>query len=193
MDADTQVVALCGSLRDESKTRVALTEALDAAREAGAATELIDLRTVDLPAYDPDDPTPAAAERLKDTVDAADAILLGTPNYHGSYTGTLKTALDYLGRDEFAGKTVGLLEVAGGSHPGAPLVHLRGVCRTLNAWTLPREVAIPNASSSVGAGGITDEDVASRVRDLGSDLVAYAGVEEYPAVAESGTDQARSD
>lgn len=189
MESDTHVVALCGSLRDASKTRIVLHEALEAAASTGATTELVDLREYDLPPLDPDEPTPDDARALQRTVAAADAVLLGTPNYHGSYAGLLKNALDHCGRDEFGGTVVGLLEVAGGSYPRPALAHLRGVCRTLNAWTHPLEVGIPNAHSTVGADGIADEDVADRVRDLGREVAAYAGLEEYPDLVEGRSER----
>jgi len=188
MDRDVRLVALCGSLRDDSKTRIALRAALASAREAGAETELLDLREYDLPAYDPDASDPADATALARAVERADAVLIGTPNYHGSYSGQLKNALDYCGRDEFGGTTVGLLEVAGGEFPTAPLDHLRSVCRTLNAWTLPTEVAIPSSRSTFQGGEIADERIAERVATLGERAVEFAGVEQYPDLVEGRRD-----
>lgn len=182
-----RVVALCGSRRDASRTKVALRAALSAARDRGAETRLVDLDAYDLPPFDADDGDAGDAPELRRVVDAADAVLLGTPNYHGSYSGVLKNALDYLGRDEFAGKTVGLLEVAGGSFPGSALAHLRTVARTLNAWTLPVEVAVPDSHATVGADGIRDDDVADRVRELGTDVVDYARVDDHPPFAPAAT------
>ncbi|GAB3684749.1 NADPH-dependent FMN reductase [Salinarchaeum chitinilyticum] len=178
------VVAICGSLRDESKTRIALREVLDAAENAGADTQLIDLREYDLPVFDPDDRDAGDAGRLKREIDAADAVVFGTPNYHGSYAAPLKNALDYVKRDQIAGTTVGLLEVAGGDYPKSALMHLRTVARTLNAWTLPLEVGIPAAYDTVSEDGIEDPDIESRVRELGERIVEYAGVERYPELAE---------
>jgi NAD(P)H-dependent FMN reductase len=117
-------------------------------------------------------------------VPRADAVLLGTSNYHGSYSGVLKNALDYCGREELEGTTVGLLEVAGGEFPNPTLAHLRAVCRTLNTWTLPTEVAVPDSHSTVDADGISDEAVGDRVRRLGEQRVAYAGVDHYPEAAD---------
>jgi NAD(P)H-dependent FMN reductase len=184
MKQDTQVVALCGSLRDESKTRIALGEALEAAQQAGATTDLVDLRSYDLPPLDTDDTITGDAEALRAAVQKADAVLLGTPNYHGSYSGVLKNALDYCGRDEFEETTIGLLEVAAGDFPGPTLHHLRAVCRVLNAWTLPLEVAIPNSYTTIGEEGIADDDLAERVHQLGEELVAYAGVERFREVTD---------
>lgn len=181
-DETIHVVALCGSRRDASKTRVALQSVLDAARDRGATATLVDLDDYDLPPFDADNGDAGDAPELKRAVDAADAIVLGTPNYHGSYSGVLKNALDYLGRDEFAGKTVGLLEVAGGRFPGGAIAHLRAVARTLNAWTLPVEVAIPSSHSTVSADAVVDDDVAERVAELGTEIVDYARVDDHPSL-----------
>ncbi|RDI72709.1 NADPH-dependent FMN reductase [Halopelagius longus] len=178
---DPHVVGVCGSLRDESRTRVALNEALSVSEEAGATVELVDLRRYELPSVDGVDAAVPDAEVLRGRIEAADSVLLGTPNYHGSYSGSLKYALDACGRDEFEATTVGLLEVAGGDFPGSALVHLRTVSRTLRAWTLPTEVAIPDSHSVVTDDGIADPRIAERTRRLGRELVEYAGVANYPA------------
>lgn len=174
------VVAVCGSLRDDSRTRIAANQALEASAEAGAETEIVDLRRYDLPNLDAVETDVPAAETLRQTVARADSVLLGTPNYHGSYSGSLKNALDYCRRDEFEGTTVGLLEVAAGDFPGSALVHLRTVSRTLRAWTLPTEVAIPNSHTMITEEGIDDSVIAERTRRLGRELVEYAGVASYP-------------
>jgi NAD(P)H-dependent FMN reductase len=183
------VVAICGSLRDESHTRKALTHALDAAAEAGASTELLDLREWDLPVFDADDGEAGDAADFTARVREADAILLGTPMYHGSYSAPLKNALDYCGFDEFEDTTVGLLVVAGGSFPITALDHLRSVCRALDAWVLPHQAAIPRASDAFEGEGDdwawTDEGVAERVAVLGERAVQYANIEPDPMSLES--------
>ncbi|MFC7079754.1 NADPH-dependent FMN reductase [Halorussus caseinilyticus] len=187
MSETPHVVAICGSLRDESVTRVALEHAADAAETAGAETDLLDLREYDLPAYDPDvdDADAGDAARLAREVREADAVLLGSPMYHGSYSSVLKTALDYCGFDEFENKTVGLLAVSGGSFPITALEHLRSVCRALDAWVLPHQAAVPRSHSAVRDGTFTDEDVAERVRELGREVVGYAFIEPCPPTPES--------
>jgi len=184
-----RVVAICGSLRDESRTRIATDVALTAAAEAGATTELVDLRSYNLPSLNAVEAEVPDAENLRKTITRADSVLLGTPNYHGSYSGTLKNALDYCGRDEFEGTTVGLLEVAAGKFPGSALTHLRAVSRTLRAWTVPTEVAIPDSHSMVTDDGIEDSDIAERTRRLGEELVDYAGVTNYPELSQQSSPQ----
>lgn len=182
MTENVHVVGLCGSLADDSGTRSALRTALDAARAAGATAELIDLRTLDLPAFDPDADETGDAPELVRRVREADAVVLGTPMYHGSYASPLKTALDHCGSDEFEGTTVGLLVVAGGGFPTPALEHLRSVARALGAWTIPHQVAIPESWKRFEDGRLIDEDLEERVRTLGEQVVEYAGVERYPEV-----------
>ncbi|MBX0294350.1 NADPH-dependent FMN reductase [Haloarcula nitratireducens] len=179
------VVGIAGSLRDESYTRVAVERALAEAEVAGGTTELLDLREFDLPVFDADAREAGDATRLTDAVSGADAILLGTPVYHGSFSAPLKNALDYCGFDEFENKTVGLLAVAGGSFPITALEHLRSVCRALNCWVIPHQAAIPRARNAVEAGDITDPDIDERVARLGEEAVQYANIEPDPPCFES--------
>lgn len=174
------VVAICGSLRDESYTRVALRTSLDAAGEIGATTELIDLRQYDLRVFDADNRDVGDAQALTKQVRDADAIILGTPMYHGSFASPLKTALDYCGFDEFENKTVGLLGVSGGSFPITALEHLRSVCRALDAWVIPFQAAVPNARDQFNDGQFVDESIGDRVATLGRRAVRFANIEPDP-------------
>ncbi len=186
MAQTVHVVAICGSLRDESYTRIALEHALDAASAAGATTELLDLREWDLPVYDADADDAGAADSFRARVRAADSLLLGTPMYHGSYASPLKTAIDYCGFDEIEKKTVGLLAVSGGSFPITALEHLRSVCRSLDAWVIPHQAAVPNASSHIEDGAFVDASLEDRVVTLGEEAVRFANIEADPASFESG-------
>jgi len=186
MTAPPTVVALCGSLRDGSYTRIALEHALAAASDRGARTELLDLREYSLPVFDADADEAGDAPALKERLRAGDSVLLGTPMYHGSYSSALKNGLDYCGFDEFENTTVGLLGVSGGSFPITALDHLRSVCRALDAWVLPYQAAVPNSNRHFEDGAFADEDLANRVAVLGERSVEYASIEPDPACFESG-------
>lgn len=185
----TRVVGICGSLRDDSHTRKALSHTLDAAEDAGASTEMLDLREWNLPVFDADDDVAGDAPEFTRRVREADAVILATPMYHGSYSSPLKTALDYCGFDEFENETVGLLGVSGGSFPITALEHLRSVCRALDAWVLPYQAAVPRSSAAFetteDGWRFTDEDLAERVAVLGHRVVQYATIEPEPASFES--------
>ncbi|MDS0221615.1 NAD(P)H-dependent oxidoreductase [Haloarcula sp. S1AR25-5A] len=182
---EPHVVGVVGSLREQSYTRVGIERALAAAEDMGATTELLDLREFDLPVFDADQREAGDAVAFADSIHAADSILLGTPVYHGSYSGVLKNALDYCGFDEFEHKTVGLLAVAGGGFPITALEHLRSVCRALNCWVIPHQAAVPKARNHIADGRITDADIEKRVAKLGEEAVQYANIEPDPPCFES--------
>jgi len=191
--SEPHVVALVGSLREGSYTRLAATRALQGVEAAGGRGELLDLREYDVPPLNTDRDEPGDSQQLVDRVGAADAIILASPMYHGSYSGVLKNALDYCGFDEFEGKTVGLLAVSGGSFPITTLEHLRSVCRALDSWVLPHQAAIPNVHSAFEGGELTDEGTKDRVDTLGRRVVEYADIEAEPPTFESDQNEGADD
>ncbi len=178
---ETRVVAVAGSLRENSYTRITLEHALDAAEEAGASIELLDMREFDLPVYDPDREQLDAEVVLLKKIREADAVLLGTPVYHGTIAAALKNALDYCGFDEFEDTTTGLVAVAGGGSFGPTLEHLRASVRAVHGWTLPHQVGIRNASDQFDdSGEFLDQSLDDRTRKLGRQAVEYARIEPEP-------------
>ena len=183
-----RVVAVAGSLRDGSYTRLALEHTLDAAHEAGASVELLDLREYGLPVFDPDTENPTDAETLMRKIREADAVLLGTPVYHGTISSALKNALDYCGFDEFEDTTTGLLAVAGGGSYGPTLEHLRASVRAVHGWTLPHQVGIRNASDRFDdQGEFLEPELEARVEKLGRQAVGYARIEPEPITEHTTT------
>jgi NAD(P)H-dependent FMN reductase len=180
-DADgPRVVGVVGSLRADSVTRVATRTALAGAEAVGGTGHLLDLRSYDLPVYDADAEDEGDAPELRAAIREGDSVVLGTPVYHASYASPLKNCLDYCGFDEFEDTTVGLLAVSGGAFPITALDHLRSVCRSLNAWVIPHQAAIPNSRDAVEGGEVADEDIRERVRTLGRRAVQYADIEPDP-------------
>ncbi|MGN6644261.1 MAG: NADPH-dependent FMN reductase, partial [Verrucomicrobiota bacterium] len=69
----------------------------------------------------------------------ADVIILGTPDYHGSISSTLKNFLDHFWH-EFAGKL--FVPVVASHEKGLTVIdQLRTVARQCYAWTLPYAVS----------------------------------------------------
>ncbi len=96
-----KVLALIGSLRKDSFCRK-LGLAARSAAPAGHAFELTDAR--ELPLYDQDldgEEKPAAVQRLLEAVEAADALLVISPEYNYGIPGPLKNAIDWASRPAF--------------------------------------------------------------------------------------------
>lgn len=175
------VLAIVGSLRETSTSRHALRVAAAGAERAGAKVTWIDLRDYDLPLCDGRADTTTYGPDFRDMlakVRAADALLVGSPEYHGSMTGALKNALDLLGEEPVRGKLVGLLAVARGD-AGAmnTLNHLRHVFRWMGSWVLPTQVSVPRAREAFDADGQPVRDgLAQELEALGAETIRYAGL-----------------
>lgn len=178
-DTPIRVVAICGSIREGSYTRMAADLALKGAQELGATTKLIDLRDYELAFCDGKEDEsiyPDGVFRLREEIRQAQGILLATPEYHGSFSGVLKNALDLMGFEEFEGKMLGLLGVSGG-RMGAihALNSLRSIGRSLHAWVLPDQVSIPQAWKVFDEDGeAQNEELSSRLMELGRQVARFA-------------------
>lgn len=109
---------------------------------------LIDLATDPLPIMEEritrDEDPPANAIRISRQLKEADAIILVTPEYHGSFSGVLKNALDYF-LPEFAKKVVGVATATTGRFGGLNAsVQLQHVILSMGAFALPQKLIVPD-------------------------------------------------
>lgn len=171
------VAGIVGSLREDSKTRIAVRTALEGAAESGAVTRLIDLRDYDLPYCNEDEEVSDAVLRLQRDVGPAHGLILGTPEYHGGYSGILKNAIDLMGFDEFEGKIVGLVGVSGGSLGASQALQgLRIIGRALHAWVIPQQASIPQASENLAIDSPNRDSFERRLRDVGRQVARFAAL-----------------
>jgi NAD(P)H-dependent FMN reductase len=115
---DIKVLALVGSLRAASINRQIAELATEAAADGVAVTIFEGLG--DLPFYnediDNDADVPATVSALRAAAADADAALVVTPEYNGSYPAVIKNAIDWLSRPFGDGALKGKpLAVIGGS------------------------------------------------------------------------------
>ena len=183
MPPKVRVMGICGSLEKNNRTMTALKTALRGAADAGADTDVIDLRTLALPILGSPFTHPtsdADVQKLKLAIRGADAILLCSPEYHGSMSGALKNALDWTGFEEFEGKMTGLIGIAGGAMGATEtLTHLRAVCRQLHAWVIPEQVSIANSKAMLDGEKVNDPAIEERLRNLGKQAARFAFLHQY--------------
>ncbi len=177
-----RVVGVCGSLNPTGKTRAALSVALKGSAEYEAETRLIELRDYELVFFGSvsNDDYPEDVHRLRRELREAQGIILATPEYHGSLTGALKNMLDLMSTEEFEGKIVGLIGVAGGQ-VGAinSLNAMKTICRNLHCWVLPQEVSIAESGRVIGNdGSVIDETLEGRLLNLGRQVVKFASLQQ---------------
>ncbi len=168
------ILAVIGSLQRDSVTRVVVWHVARELEGAGCAVDVLDLEKEPLALYNPDTAhaLPGYAE-LQARVHRADAIVLGSPDYHGSVSGAMKNFLDHFWH-EFAGK---LFATIVASHEKGLTVtdQLRTVARQCYAWTLPYGVCCTE-NIDVKDGRIVTDTLRERLGMLVRDLRVYGGL-----------------
>ena len=121
MNDPIRIPVLVGSVR---RGRQSIKPALFASKrltQAGYDAPILDLAEFDLPIMEErlafrDDP-PSGLVAFSKAITEADALVVVSPEYHGSIPGVLKNALDYI-RAEWARKPIGIVTVSGGGFGG---------------------------------------------------------------------------
>jgi FMN reductase len=173
------IVGLGGSLRPTSSSRAALKVALDGAAEAGAKVDLLDLRQLNLPMYDPSsDEMPESVTRLVESIYAADGMIWSSPLYQGSISGSFKNALDWLillsDREPayLTDKVVGLISVAGGTQGLQAINTMEFIVRALRGWAVPLVVPIPQSWQAFeDSGRPANPQIEEPLKTLGGEVV----------------------
>lgn len=172
------ILGILGSASKDSTSRAAMTAVQDRLIRAGRQFDLVDLAVEyrelhDLEQYpDPDEESQTA--QLRRRVATADAVVLATPVYHGSFSALLKNFLDHLLSDAFRGKAVALIANGGGPRSGGiACEQLRSVVRSLSGWSTPTHVAITPGDF---AGGEPSPFVASRFDQLVDELCGFSAL-----------------
>ena len=169
------VLGVSGSLREKSRTALALGMFLDFVAAHGAETRLLDLRTLELPLYRPDREGDSTAEiKMSADMGWASAVVLATPDYHGSMSGTMKNFLDY-NWEECAGKVFAY--ICSSHEKGLTVMdQLRTVVRQCYGWSMPYGVSFNGKEDFDSEGALKNSRVEGRLRMMARDLVVYGSL-----------------
>jgi NAD(P)H-dependent FMN reductase len=148
------ILAISGSLRAASYNTAALRAA------AMLAPPGVTVRVFDgmgaLPLFNPDldNAPPAPVLAWREAIDAADALLLASPEYAHGVTGVMKNALDWaVSMPTFPGKPVALLNTSPRAHHAQDA--LREILDTMSARLVPQaSIALPLQGSRLDLDGI---------------------------------------
>jgi len=177
------ILGLGGTTRPGSTTERALKVSLKAAEREGARTLLLAGPDLILPMYDPAERerTPEAS-RLIEALRGCDGLIVASPGYHGSLSGLVKNALDYVEdlrtgeRVYLDGLAVGLIACAGGwQAAGQTLTALRSIAHALRGWPTPLGAAL-NTSVRLfdERGDLVDMSSRFQLETVGRQVVEFA-------------------
>ena len=145
-----RIVAIGGTVNPASSTEQALRLAAASAGAEGAEISVFGgSYLAGLPHYGGAVHTKADGAELVEAVRRADGILIAAPGYHGTVSGLVKNALDYLedlSRDQrpyLDGRAVGLIATAFGDQATmSTLITMRAIVHALRGWPTPMGATI---------------------------------------------------
>jgi len=145
-----RIVAIGGTVNPGSTTEQALRLAAAEAGKDGAEVQVFGGAYLGaLPHYRGEGHTLANGADMVEAVRQADGLLIAAPGYHGTISGLVKNALDYLeelAKDErpyLDGRAVGLIATAYGDQATmSTLQTLRSIVHALRGWPTPMGATI---------------------------------------------------
>lgn len=179
----TRIVALGGTVNPGSSTEQALRLAgAIAAGEGAEVTVFGGEYCAALPHYRGPGYTTAMGAELVEAVRAADGLLIAAPGYHGTISGVVKNALDYLedlARDErpyLDGRAVGLIATAFGDQASmSTLLTMRAITHALRGWPTPMGATIRTYQGMFSPDGeCLDERARGQIELVGKQVVLGA-------------------
>jgi chromate reductase len=180
-----KLIALCGSLREDSYNRRLLVAATRLAEADGARVEEGDIGA--LPHYNSDLETgegPESVVALKTAVQQADALLIVSPEYNYSVPGPLKNAIDWLSRPGFksvlAHRPTGILSASMSPVGGARMQgHLKSILSgTLTPVYPAPEFTLATAQNAFDeSGALASEHVRAALARYVREFLAWASAD----------------
>jgi FMN reductase len=175
------ILGIGGTFEPTSSTETALRVALAAAEEAGARTLCFGgSELMALSHYVPTAKLSPEGEALVGAIRIADGLIVASPGYHGSISGLVKNALDYMEetvrdtRVYLDGVPVGLVATAYGEQAGAnTLAALRSIVHALRGWPTPFGSTINCTNGPFAGGECRDSDVALQLGLIGQQVVEF--------------------
>ncbi|HUD91700.1 NADPH-dependent FMN reductase [Sphingobium sp.] len=180
-----RIVGLGGTFRQASSSERIVRAVLAECAALGADTIMFDGPALaHLPHFNPEQPDRTEEESaLVEAIRTCDGIVIGSPGYHGGYSGLVKNAIDLLedlradDRIYFDGRPVGLVVTAAGWQAcGTTLSALRDVVHAMRGWPTPVGVAVNSVEQRPFApdGMIGDDGIARAVRAQAQQIMSFA-------------------
>ena len=147
-----KVSVLLGSVRSGRQSHKVAAYLTGQLHQRGIQADYIDLAELPLPIMGSRGGKSRKSETNRQLIGhslaEADALLFVSPEYHGSYSGVLKNALDHF-RAEFVRKPIGVVTVSSGKMGGINAsIQLQHLILSLGAYALPLKLLIPEVTES---------------------------------------------
>lgn len=169
-----KLLGISSSLSIESKTEIAVQKSLDFAGSlhTDVDTNLVALSTYDLVFCDGRNPDDYADDSriVIDKIVEADALIVGSPIYRGTYSGALKNLFDLIPNDALQGKAVGIIATGGSDHHFLAIEHqFKPIFGYFKSYVVPGGVYATNQHFRDGK--LSDTGILNRLENLAVDTI----------------------
>ena len=175
-NTSSKIVLIPASLHKNSLNKKLLEVCAEIIKKNNSESVMISQSDLNVPLINTDDPAlfPASMKSLSDKINAADAVLIGAPEYNAGISPVLKNLIDWtstLRPHPWKGKSVLLV----GSSPGdfgaiSGLAHSRIPLDRLGAVVWPQPYALPRGNSVIEGTKLNDE---TRQKNLEATIEAF--------------------
>ena len=182
------IIAVSGSLKRSSYNHQLLKNAAAQIPAESADVSVIHLADCPLPLFNEEieQQTIPHLDELRSLFGKADALLIASPEYNGSFTGALKNLLDWLSRPAkdghyqpaFSQQTAAIMSASPGGLGGLRgLRHLHEVLNNLGTLVLPTQIALPSAMNAFDEKGqLINSATQDRLAQQSAQLLKQLGV-----------------
>lgn len=137
------ILLICGSPRPIGLTSQTLDLVESLLRQRGCRTRRTGVYDLGLPIFGLDATASHKIAEWRQSVQQASALIFGSPEYHGSFSGGLKNLLDYLDKGMLEGKPSAIVAAAGSPRAGVSTLNaMRIVLRNLHAPVIVEQLAV---------------------------------------------------
>jgi len=174
-----KILGISGSLSRQSKTELVVRKTLQFIAEGNelVQTDLISLADENLVFCDGRNPDlyEDDTRTVLDKIANADAYIVGSPIYRGTYSGAFKNLFDLIPNDTLKGKVIGIVATGGSDHHYLAIEHqFKPLFGYFNAYTIPGGVYANNQHFSKGE--FTEPEILSRLKKLSREILRLSAL-----------------
>lgn len=179
MNEKVKILAITGAKRDESRTNQLAYIAKEYFNKEDVELTVFDQSTTPLPLYDGKiSLNTSNVQKLLRLAREADGYVLVSPEYHGSMSGAIKNALDWLDFlediDFFHGKVVGIIGGGGALGNAGATIQLMMAIRALHGWLMPDVVVnVQRIKEGILDGELSNDTSKQRMQMFAEKLTNY--------------------
>ena len=168
------ILRISGSLSQQSKTELAIKKALEFVhgQSDSVTTDLASLSDYSLLFCDGRNPDlyDGDTRTVLDKIAEADAYIVGSPIYRGTYSGAFKNLFDLIPNDTLKGEVVGIVATGDSDHHYLAIEHqFKPLFGYFNAYTIPGGVYASNKHFIDGE--LIDDNTINRLNRLAEETV----------------------